>query len=394
MRFSSFLKCGFIIAAFIGISNILAQSDRISNLPYYNFGKGIGLTTPDSLFQVNMRFRVQSRATFSREDGHNIFDGQIRRLRLRFDGFIGNPNISYLIQLSFAPGDVGATELGENLNVIRDAAIFYRFTNQLRFGFGQTKLPGNRQRVNSSSALQLTDRSINNASFNIDRDFGIFINYLNEKQNTFSYNVNTAISTGDGRNYTKNPDDGLAYTAKLEILPFGIFSNNGVYFEGDLAREEKFKLMLSGVYSYNNKAKRTGGTIGSNLASPKNLTSIFFDLMAKYRGFGFMSMYASRSTDNPLDQSGNNIFAGSGWDFQSSYLNKYNIETIARYSFQTPDDALNIFQKREQITIGLTKYLREHIFKLQLEGGIQITHNRDTTRDKIPMVRFQIEMGI
>jgi hypothetical protein len=43
--------------------------------------------------------------------------------------------------------------------------------------FGQTKLPGNNQRVVSSGSLEFTDRTINNSRFNIDRDFGLFLDY-------------------------------------------------------------------------------------------------------------------------------------------------------------------------------------------------------------------------
>jgi hypothetical protein len=74
----------------------------------------------------------------------------------------------YAIQLSFAPGDVGEFREGENINIIRDAVVFYRPNKHWNISFGQTKLPGNRQRVNSSG-LQLTDRSINNTRFTIDR---------------------------------------------------------------------------------------------------------------------------------------------------------------------------------------------------------------------------------
>jgi hypothetical protein len=41
-----------------------------------------------------------------KEDGS--YDGQIRRLRLQFDGYVWvHQNFLYAIQLSFAPGDVG-----------------------------------------------------------------------------------------------------------------------------------------------------------------------------------------------------------------------------------------------------------------------------------------------
>ena len=153
---------------------------KLSTLPYYSYGKGLGLTSPDSLFQLNIRFRMQNRVTYyDIEDQKPQYDGQIKRLRLRFDGYVGNPKFLYAIQLSFAPGDVGELKDGENINIIRDAVVFYRPNKHWNFSFGQTKLPGNRQRVNSSGALQLTDRSINNAKFTIDRDFGFQIHNTN-----------------------------------------------------------------------------------------------------------------------------------------------------------------------------------------------------------------------
>ena len=210
---------------------------KLAALPYYSFGKGLGITSPDSIFQLNIRFRMQNRVTyFSEEEKENRYEAQIRRLRLRFDGYVGNPKYLYVIQLSFAPGDVGVIEEGDNLNVIRDAAIIYRPNAKWSFIFGQTKLPGNRQRVNSSGALQLTDRSINNSRFNIDRDFGIQGYYINENPNKFSYNIKTAISTGEGRNWTKTSDDAVALTGKIELFPFGTFKNNGYYFVGDILR--------------------------------------------------------------------------------------------------------------------------------------------------------------
>ena len=195
-----------LIFSSLGLSQ--NKKDSISNndlklaaLPYYNYGKGLGITSPDSLFQLNIRFRMQNRVSYIQADGEdNRYEAQIRRLRLRFDGYVGNPNFLYVIQLSFAPGDVGVIEEGDNINIIRDAAVIYRPNKNWSFIFGQTKLPGNRQRVNSSGALQLTDRTINNARFNIDRDFGFQAYYINEKKNQFSYNIKTAISTGEGRN--------------------------------------------------------------------------------------------------------------------------------------------------------------------------------------------------
>jgi len=382
---------------------IYGQAQRnvdISNLPYYNFGKGLGLTSPDSVFQLNIRFRIQNRFGYFKNGNEDAaFDGQVRRLRLRFDGFVGNHNFLYVIQLSFAPGDVGEIEEGENLNIIRDAVVYYKYNDKLNLGFGQTKLPGNRQRVNSSGALQFTDRTINNARFNIDRDFGFFINYSNETKNTFSYNVKSAITTGDGRNYTQKPDNGLAYTAKLELLPFGKFSRDGAYFEGDLVRESSPKLMISGVYHYNHKAKRQAGVLGDALFESRNLNSILLDGVFKYKGIALMASYMARTTNNPItisnDLETSVVYTGQGFDFQSSYVFGQDWEVLGRFSKVNPNsNVVSYFPNQEQLSIGLVKYIWEHAFKLQLEATQDKLMYNDGRQLSNYLVRFQIEMGI
>ena len=47
---------------------------------------------------MNIRFRMQNRVTYLKnEDENGAYDGQIRRLRLRFDGYVGNPKFLYAI---------------------------------------------------------------------------------------------------------------------------------------------------------------------------------------------------------------------------------------------------------------------------------------------------------
>lgn len=375
---------------------------KLAALPYYSYGKGLGITSADSLFQLNIRFRMQNRVTyFSEEDEDNRYEAQIRRLRLRFDGYVLNPKFLYVIQLSFAPGDVGEIQEGENINIIRDAVFYYRPNKHWNFLFGQTKLPGNRQRVNSSGALQLTDRTINNARFTIDRDFGVQAYYINEKEDSFSYNIKTAISTGEGRNWTQTSDDGVALTGKVELFPFGSFKNNGIYFEGDLAREQTPKLMLSGVFQQNNQAVRTNGQLSNMLFEPRTLKSYFADLMLKYNGWSFMSAYMQREstklvTYNPDDITEYNyVYAGKGMDYQLSYIFKNDFEIIGRFSNQFVDKEIKPFTPDlKQYSIGATKYIREHAFKLQAELTFDEKEYYTGDVKNNWYLRLQLEIGI
>ena len=376
---------------------------KLSALPYYSFGKGIGLTSPDSLFQFNIRFRMQNRVTYIENEGEiGGYDGQIRRLRLRFDGYVVNPKFLYAIQLSFAPGDVGELRDGENINIIRDAAIFYRPNKHWNISFGQTKLPGNRQRINSSGALQLTDRTINNAKFTIDRDFGFQFHNINEFKDKFSYNFKTAISTGEGRNVTGKSDDGVALTGKVELQPFGAFAKDGTYFEGDLVREQKPKLLISGAFQQNNQARRTQGQLGNDLFERRTMKSLFLDGMFKYKGWAAMMSYMSRTTSkdaityNPDDITDfNYVYVGNGFDYQASYITKSNYEFIARYSVQNLDKDIAAFSPNtREYSIGVTKYIWEHSFKIQTELNYDTLNFDNGSTKNNWYLRFQVEIGI
>jgi hypothetical protein len=398
------LLCTATLYSQITIEQTKHDNDiKLSALPYYSFGKGIGMTSPDSLFQLNIRFRLQNRVTYIKNDGETgAYDGQIRRLRLRFDGYVGNPKFLYAIQLSFAPGDVGEVKEGENINIIRDAVVFYRPNKHWNISFGQTKLPGNRQRVNSSGGLQLTDRTINNAKFTVDRDFGFQVHQMNEYKDKFSYNFKTAVSTGEGRNVTGKSDDGVAITGKIEVLPFGAFTKDGTYFEGDIQREKKPKLMLSGAFQQNNRARRTQGQLGNDLFVPKTMKSVLLDAMFKYNGWAAMMSYMSRTTTenaiaiNPLDVTESNyVFVGNGFDYQLSYNLRSNYELIGRYSIQkTGEDIRALTPNTKEYSFGVTKYIWEHTFKMQTEVTFDELDYFNGTSKKNWYVRFQVEIGI
>ena len=393
----------FFISGLVFSQDKPTNDIKLSTLPYFSTGKGIGITSPDSLYQLNLRFRMQNRVTYVENDGENGgYDAQIRRLRLRFDGYVGSPKFLYAVQLSFAPGDVGEIKDGENINIIRDAVFMYRPNKRWNLSFGQTKLPGNRQRVNSSGGLQLTDRTINNGKFTIDRDFGFQLHNMNEFKDKFSYNFKGAVSTGEGRNSTEKPDDGIAVTGKIEILPLGAFTKDGTYFEGDIMREKKPKLMFSGAFQQNNHARRTQGQLGNDLFEKRTLKSVLLDAMFKYNGWAAMSSFMSRTTTknaitfDPDDITNSNYaFVGNGFDYQLSYNTKSNYEFITRYSIQkVGKDIRNFAPNSKQISFGLTRYIWEHTFKLQTEVTFDTLDYIDGTTKNNWYLRFQVEIGI
>jgi phosphate-selective porin OprO and OprP len=378
-----------------------------TKVPGISFKRGIELIQPDSLYSLNLRFRVQNRAMYSTLSGSDLSmsetEARVRRLRLRMEGFMYNPKLTYLVQLSFSRGDMDwdvrhNSAINSSPNVVRDAAFYYRPDSHWTFIFGQTKLPGNRQRVVSSGDLQFIDRSIVNAAFNVDRDFGFQAYYQNKFGETFTYMLKTALTSGEGRNVATS-DRGLAYTGRVEILPLGEFKNRGDYFEGDLEREESVKVSLAGGLSYNEMARRTGGQIGRDLFQSRDMTTYIFDGLVKYRGFAVYAEYMERMTDNPVTRNEQgqtrNIYRGNGAMVQASYLLPSNYEIAGRYAVVSPEGQSILLENREEaITAGVTKYLIRH--RLKLQGNI--SYQTLTAPLNGPasnwVAGFQIELGI
>ena len=147
----------------------------IQNLPNIEIGKGITFRPKNESYEMTLRFRMQNMVglSFGRDFRLTETEAQIKRLRLRFDGYIFSPKFIYSIQLGFSSYDSGMLPNG-NMNIIRDAIVYFMPNSTWNIGFGQTKVKTNRARVNSSSALQFVDRSIVNSEFGGDRDMGFF----------------------------------------------------------------------------------------------------------------------------------------------------------------------------------------------------------------------------
>ena len=409
------MRLKFVILALFGIHSILIAQQA----PVLNFvakkQKGFGFVTADSTFSFNYQFRMQNRALYTSETDTDFnpksFEFRVRRLRMKLSGFVYNPKLTYYIQLSFSRGDMDwrstdNSAVNNSPNVVRDAVIYYNPTPKLKLGFGQTKLPGNRQRVVSSGDLQFYDRSIVNARFNIDRDFGFFAQY-----NTKYLIFKGALTSGEGRN-TEVSINGLAYTGRLEILPMGAFSGENDIIEGDQYREPKPKLSIGATYSLNDNAVRQAGQLGNDLFNNENRTinSVEVDALAKYKGWAWYNEVMTRSTNNPITVNPNNInqvrsiYVGNGYLSQLSYLFKNNFELAGRYAVTTPSSKLydntaapNLNEmKMENYEFGVNKYLNGH--RLKLQGGLMYSKLTDLRINNFASgywtVCVQMELGI
>ena len=362
--------------------SINTQAQEISDT---SFGKGlINFVAKDSTFSVKFAPRFQVRSMSSWDHNGDIYANPehnfiVRRARLKFDGFAYNKNLIYKIELGLSNRDIsGANAFNRNTpRYILDAVIKWKFAKNWEFWAGQTKLPGNVERVVSSGNLQLIDRSLLNSRFNIDRDLGVQIRHMSNLGGNFITREKFSISQGEGRNVTEGNEGGLQYTARLELLPFGAVKSKGDYSQSDLKREEKPKLMLGFTYNFNEEAVRERGFAGDYMIRTDETiygtdqTTIFVDAMYKYNGFSFMGEFAKRTADNEIateidgvTPTGDVVLTGNALNLQAGYLFKNNYEIAGRYT-TLEFESVTGKDPTKQYTLGFNKFVLGHKLKIQ-----------------------------
>ena len=374
-----------LILSFLFVS--LGLSLQAQEINDNKFGNGmINFIAKDSSFSVKFAPRIQSRYQTERSYYEENYDPvdinfSVRRARLKFNGFAFSPKLKYKIELGLSNRDIsGASAYNRNTpRYILDAVVIWNFHENFELWAGQTKLPGNIERVVSSANLQLIDRSLLNSKFNIDRDMGIQLRHKSRFGGNWIIKEKFSISQGEGRNITEGNIGGLQYTSRLELLPFGEFSSKGDYSQGDLKREKSIKAMFGFTYDINENAVKSRSNMGSYMIQSSgglfetDITTIFLDGIIKYNGYAFMGEYANRDADQieALEEDGRTktgavVGAGSALNIQGSYLFKSNFEMTARYTNINFKEITRLSDLK-QITFGVSKYVVGHSLKIQAD---------------------------
>lgn len=295
-KWSILLVLGLVTSSFV-------QAQDITN---NKFGKGlINIVAKDSSYSLKFAARFQSlySSTWDFPDNKNLQNAEtnflIRRARLKFEGFAYSPKLTYKIELGLSNRDIGGASIFTNNapRYILDAVLKWNFYGNFELWAGQTKLPGNRERVISSANLQTVDRSLLNGEYNIDRDMGMQLHHYLVLGEDMIIREAVAFSQGEGRNVTSENLGGFQYTGRLEILPFGDFDD---YTGSDLKREQTPKLALGVSYDHNDNAVKTRSNSGSYLITDTgfyetDIKTYFIDGIFKYRGLSAMAEYAKRT---------------------------------------------------------------------------------------------------
>lgn len=367
------------------------------------FGKGLfNLVGQDSTWTMKVATRMQFLTVANFQEGENGESNfSVRRARLKFNGYAFSPKLKYKLELGLSNRDIsGASQFTSNSpRYILDAVIKYNFAKNLELWFGQTKLPGNRERVISSGNMQQVDRSLLNSRFNIDRDLGIQLRHHFNLTDNFVVKEIFSIAQGEGRNITSGNIGGHQYTGRVEFLPMGNFTSGGDYSGSDLKREQTPKLALGVSYDHNNNAVKNRSNQGSYMTNDigfyqTNINTLFIDAMFKYKGFSFMAEYADRDADDPYAKNsdgsltGDEVQVGQGLNLQTGYLFNNDWEVSGRYTNIELDKIVTGKDVENQYTLGFSKYIVGH--KLKIQSDISVLDIANSNSQFMYRLQFDI----
>jgi hypothetical protein len=383
-----------------------SYSQNETNAPA--FGKGLlNLVGKDSSWtmKIGTRMQILALSTWDNTGDGGLANPEqnflVRRARLKFDGFAYSPKLRYKIELGLSNRDIsGGSEFTRNTpRYILDAVVMWIFHGNFELWFGQTKLPGNIERVISSGDLQQVDRSLVNSRFNIDRDVGFQLRHHFNVTERFLVREKIAFSQGEGRNITEGNQGGFQYTSRIELLPFGKFKGNEDYSGSDLQREETPKLMLAATYDINQNAVRTRSNLGTFMRNDIGLfettiNTFFLDAMFKYNGFSLMGEYAYRNAANPIatnsdgTPTGDVVQVGDGLNVQTGFLFPNNWEVSGRFTNINLDENITGAGTENQYTLGLSKYIVGH--KLKVQTDLSYLTVADNTNELMYRLQFEV----
>jgi phosphate-selective porin OprO and OprP len=358
------------------------------------FGRGVEITAADDSFSLQVRGRIQVRATETLAAESRdvplepITDVAIRRARLTFSGHALTKDLTYNIQLGFSNQD---TESDLRLP-LRDATLNYAAFRDLEVRVGQGKVQFGRQRVTSSGTFELVDRAIPVTELNLDRDVGLTLHSkdLGGVGGRFGYAV--GVYGGDGRNRLATAG-GVLLVARAVLRPMGGFDDLP---DGDLERLPKARLALGVSGGTNRDTPRERSTVGTPyVAATFDYQHAAADAVFKWRGLAVSSEYLLRRADRAsmtIDGLQEYSRSAVGGFVQASMMLTEKLQVAGRVSDLRPLPPTDpeLLHQRE-LGGGASWYFDGHLLKLQADC-FRITTPEVPTLPATLQVRSQVQL--
>ena len=347
--------------------------------------KGTGLTfqTADKNYKLRMRLRGQFLANYINPDGDDNegLGFRVRRLKVTWDGNAFAPWMKYKVEYDF-----GRT--GE----LKDMKLSFAKNKAFVPTMGQYKVPFNREVLNSSSVLQVVDRSIITDYFEYDRDIGAGV-YGLLGGGMIRYDL--GVFQGESTNVKNDKGDtGMLWAGRVQAALIG---GDAKKVKENFAKKPTLMVgaAIAGIDVEGGSDSNIGIPSGERVLEDGKVTSFTADI--NYRGprFNLTGEYIGRWV-NP-DDAGVATAYDYGFRVQGGFfLVPKKVEVASRYAMVTfDDDAAGVDGDLDNVwtfTQGLSYYLSgNHKWKVQLDYTFQREEDLAGVESDESMVRAQVQ---
>jgi len=358
-------------------------------------GKGLEVKSADGGTSIKIRARIQARLTMSSPTlapplKQPQTEFAIRRMRLLLTGSVLHEFV-YYIQLGFSNQD-----MEPDLRIpLRDAYVTWTRFRDANVRFGQMKAPYGLQRIISSSALQMADRSVVTNELNLDRDVGVTLRSddLFGLKGRLAYAV--GVFGGDGRNRLSDAG-GVMPVVRAVLRPMGEFDDD---VEADHDRSPTPHAALGLSAAYNNNSNRDRSTLGNVTRGRTSYGHVGADFMLKWRGLSLQSEVMWRNAaDDVMETEVDGMTirertrSAVGAYMQAGTMLGPMVEVVVRYSELWPlNSGIPDLQHTRELGGGINFYLFHHSLKLQTDYFCIVTNDRwrDGSKHQV-RVQFQL----
>ncbi|QSE98757.1 hypothetical protein [Fulvivirga lutea] len=367
---------------------------------YFELGEGANLSLNDGDYFFSIGGNLKSAYTYTR-DTAEILESKhgfaLQRAQFSLLGKAKNEKMTFFILADFV-----------NTWSLLEAWVGFDVANKKLFiSAGQKLVNTNNREVNThQNYFQFVNRSILSSNYaRLGREFGLFIDG-NFDVGGVVLKPSLAFTSGDGINSFGNGTTdrydygGAKFGGRLEVYPFGEFSEGNDFLGADLARESTPKIMIGSAFSSNQGASDQVGeghgqfvfysqidSDGQFRNAYPNYQKLYADVIVKFKGFNasleYVNAFGSEITGlytntDPLAQIpiykgdiSQYLVLGTGLNVQAGYLTKNNWSLDVRYTQITPEfdnEPFSVITNQEDITVGLTKFLKGQAMKIQLNA--------------------------
>ncbi len=335
--------------------------------PTYIEGRGFDFRTADGLFDLAIGANLQVRfSDLDVEDVGTATEFRIRRLKLYLTGSIYDPRLTYRFQIAF--------ENPNNVRLLDDAYLGWKFAELLQIQAGQSKTPYGREELMNDGVLMFAERSIAIDTFKPNRDIGaVFLGF--SPGAIFQYAAGVYAGAGQGTLRTTN------HVMPIARVVWSTFGDPRVG-EPDLDRSSKARFSIGANGFYNTLKKTTAVAFESGLPSYASATgwlgqnvSLFrvgedvrvssggVDFQTAWRGLSLQGEYLIGHASGAA--SGINLNA-RGYYLEANAMVLPRLGLACRYSSIDSNRSVSLDQQSE-INGAATYYFRKHNVKVLVD---------------------------